>query len=139
MVAHLSSAPPSTDQTIFEVLASRARSHTRRFLAFQALICAAAAAVLVLRADAWWPLSSLLLAVACYSSWGVLDSLRQDRGSRILRLTKHALVILAAVACLATAVGTAFALFVGDSASPYGTCYEPDGRAFACNSRGERR
>ena len=128
-----------TSETVFDVLAYRARRRSARFLAVQAGVSACVAAVLWVLAAPWWPFSSLLLAVSCYSLWGVVDSRRDIRRTRSLAFAKHALVMLATLACLATAIGTAFALFVGDSSSPYGVCYDAHGRAFSCNSRGGRR
>jgi hypothetical protein len=125
--------------TIFDVLADRARRHSGRFLAVQAVVCACVAAVLLTVAGAWWPLSSLLVAVGCYSLWGVVDAHWHLPAKRSVAITKRGLAILATLACLAAAVGTAFTLFVGDGSSPYGVCYGADGRAFSCNSRGERR
>jgi hypothetical protein len=139
MVRHSPSAPLGSAETIFDVLAHRAREHSRRFLAVQAGVTTAIAAVLFSLLPVSWPLGALLLAVGFYSMWGVLDSREQGTPQRTLQLAKRALVILATLACVATTVGTAFALFVGDSSSPYGVCYGADGRSFACDSRGQRR
>src|SRR5215212_11262668 len=139
MITHSPSAPVAPRQTVFSVLADRARGHSPGFLAAQAGTTTFVAAVLFRLAASWWPLSSLLLAVAFYSLWGVLDSRAQVAPTPSIRRTKRALVILATFACIAMLVGTASALFVGDSPGPYGVCYGPDGRAFSCDSRGQRR
>ena len=138
MIAHSSSTRVAPGQTVFGVLADRARGHSRGFLAAQAGITTCVAAALFWLAAAWWPLSSLLLAVGFYSVWGVLDS-REQVPTPSIRRMQRALAIIATLACIAAVVGTAFALFVGDSPGPYGVCYGPDGRAFSCDSRGLRR
>jgi hypothetical protein len=125
--------------TIFDVLAVRARRHSARFLGVQAGVTASAAAVIFVLAAPWWPLGALLLAVGCYSLWGFLESRAHALEQRSLVLMKRTLVMLATLAFFAAATGTAFALFVGNGASPYGVCYGADGRAFSCTSRGERR
>ena len=139
MGTHLPPDQLPVNRTIFDVLAGRARSHGAQFLAVQAGVCTLLAVALLLLSRPWWPLSSLLLAVACYSLWGIQDSRAQSRPARFSGIVKGTLVTLATIACLATAIGTAFALFAGDSTSPYGTCSGADGRAYSCDSRGQRR
>jgi hypothetical protein len=49
------------------------------------------------------------------------------------------LAIIAAILAITAVVGVGLAAFTGDGLSPYGTCYDANGRAFACDARGQRR
>jgi hypothetical protein len=123
-------------ETVFHMFAARARGRSRHSLAVQLGTCASAAVSLVLVAPAWWPMAAMLGAYAGFAAWGLVD-----RGHRSLgaRFTLRAIATMTTVLVLMAVTGAAFAAFTGDGPSPYGTCYEPGGRAFACDARGARR
>ena len=123
-------------ETVFGVFATRARRRSTTSLARQTIACALAAAFLLVFAPTWWPIGAALATGACYAAWGLLD---RRHPSRLIDATMRTLAALTAVLALATVAGVGLAAFTGDARSPYGTCYEANGRAFACNARGERR
>jgi hypothetical protein len=123
-------------ETVFGVFAGRARRRSSRSLARQAAGCALATIFLVALAPAWWPVGAALAAGACYAAWGLLD--RRPRFD-LMDVGLRTLAALAAALALAAVVGVGLAAFTGDGRSPYGTCFDANGRAFACNARGERR
>ena len=123
-------------ETVFQVFATRARRRTRRSLLQQTIACAVAAALTIVLAPRWWPVAAMLGAAAGYAGWGLLDRLpwspRRGPTLRILAAATTGLVLLAIV-------GVGLAAFTGDGRSPYGTCYDANGRAFACDAHGQRR
>ena len=122
--------------TVFDVFAMRARRRSIRSLVNQTVGCALGGLLLVSVDPSWWPVTTGLAAGACYAAWGTLD--RQAPS----RFTPHALQALAAIAAIfaiTAVVGVGLAAFTGDGPSPYGTCYDASGRAFACDARGQRR
>ena len=123
-------------ETVFQVFAARARRRTRRSLLEQAMACSVAAAMTMVFAPSWWPAAAMLGAAASYASWGLLDRLPRSLHNR---LALHLLAAVATVLTLVAATGVGLAAFTGDGRSPYGTCYDANGRAFACDARGERR
>jgi hypothetical protein len=154
MIAQASDAGAGRGETIFGVLAERARSHSRRFLAAQAAAALAGALVVLSLPSArpWWPLAALLTAVAAYSGWGLVDTAERVAGradgpgevrARVGRVgwraAKLALAIVATLATLLAAGGAALAAFAGDAPGPYGACTDDAGRTFACDARGRRR
>jgi hypothetical protein len=50
-----------------------------------------------------------------------------------------ALAIGTTLLTITAVAGLALAAFTGDSRSPKGTCYDENGRAFACDAKGRRR
>lgn len=127
---------PHEAETVFGVFAARARQRSPRSLVEQAVGCTVSGVFVFLVLPPWWPVAAGLVAAACYAAWGLLD--RRPRS----RLTGTALRVLAtftAVFAFIGVVGVGLAAFTGDGRSPYGTCYDANGRAFACNARGERR
>jgi Flp pilus assembly protein TadB len=127
---------PHEGETIFSVFAARARQRSPRSLVEQAVGCTLAGVFVFLLLPPWWPVAAGLAAAACYAAWGLLD--RRPR-SRLTRLALPALATLVTVLTFGAVVGVGLAAFTGDGRSPYGTCYDANGRAFACNARGERR
>ena len=127
------------EATIFDVLADRARSRSTRFLGTQAGVTLTLATALAGVGPAWWPLAAMLLAVSAYSGWGLMDARAQGTVTPLFAIAKRALVVVATVASVAAVAGTAVAAFGGDSPSPYGVCYGPNGRAFSCDVRGRAR
>ena len=123
-------------ETVFGVFATRARRRSSRSLARQTIACAVATVSLLVFVPTWWPVGAALAAGACYAAWGVLD--RRHR-SGLVDGALRTLAALTAVLALAAVVGVGLAAFTGDAPSPKGTCYDANGRAFACNARGERR
>ena len=123
-------------ETVFQVFAARARRRTRRSLLQQTVLGAVAAASTIVFAASWWPVAMMLGAAATYAGWGLLD--RRPRSPRS-RLTLRVLAAATTVLALLAIVGVGLAAFTGDGRSPYGTCYEANGRAFACDARAERR
>ena len=126
--------------TVYTVLAESARSHSRRYLAAEALLAGAAAAVILACQPPWWPVASLALAVGLYAGWGLLAR-RDPRPER----RRHAPLLRLIVAGLATAAvlaglgGLALKAFWGTAPGPYGTCYRPDGKSYACDADGHHR
>jgi hypothetical protein len=123
-------------ETIFGVFAARARRRSSRSLTHQTVACALTAVSLLALFPTWWPVSAALATGACYAVWGVLDRRRRPG---LVDGALRALAALTAVLALVTVVGLGLAAFTGDGRSPYGTCFDANGRAFACNARGERR
>ena len=123
-------------ETVFGVFAARARRRSSRSLARQTIGCGVAAVSLLAFVPTWWPVGAALASGACYAAWGLLD--RRHR-SGLVEGARRTLAALTAVLALVTVVGVGLAAFTGDGRSPYGTCFDANGRAFACNARGERR
>ena len=127
---------PRDGETVFDVFAARARRRSRMSLFEQAVPCALAALSILAFAPAWWPVAAILGAAACYAGWGLLDRTPTSPGRR---LALRALATIATVLALLAVTGLGLAAFTGDGRSPYGTCYDANGRAFACDARGQRR
>lgn len=127
---------PHESETVFAVFAARARRRSLTSLLEQAIASTIAAVLLFLVSPSWWPLAAGLGASAGYAAWGLAD--RRAR-SRITGMALPVLAALTSVLAFMTVVGMGLAAFTGDSRSPKGTCYDANGRAFACNARGERR
>jgi hypothetical protein len=129
--------PHSGDgETVFSVFAARARQRSLTSLVEQLIACALAGLLVLVFAPLWWPVGTAFGAAASYAAWGLLD--RRPR-SGLSRVGLRALATLTSVFAFAAVVGVGLAAFTGDSRSPKGTCYDANGRAFACNARGERR
>ena len=130
-------AHPNDGETVFGVFATHVRHRSSRSLVRQAVACTLAAVLIAtLVSPPWWPGSALLGAGACYAAWGLID--RRPR-SRVIGLALQTLAALTTVLAVMAVIGIGLAAFTGDGRSPYGTCYDANGRAFACNARGERR
>jgi hypothetical protein len=114
----------------------RARRRSLRSLVEQCLACTLAGVVVLLFVPSWWAVGAGFGAAACYAAWGLLD--RQPR-SRMTRVALGALATLTIAFTFVAIVGVGLAAFTGDARSPYGTCYDANGRAFACDARGQRR
>lgn len=127
---------PGEAETVFGVFAARARQRSPRSLVEQAIACTLAGIVVFLFLPSWWPVTAALGAAAWYAAWGLLDRRPQSRATR---LTLLALATLATLFAFVSVVGVGLAAFTGDAPSPKGTCYDANGRAFACNARGQRR
>lgn len=123
-------------KTVFQVFAERARRRSRRSLLTQAVACSVAAGTAILLAPSWWAIAAMLGAAACYASWGLLDRLPRSLHNR---LAARILAAAATILLLLGVTGIGLAAFTGDGRSPYGMCYDAQGRAFACDARGERR
>jgi hypothetical protein len=123
-------------ETIFSVFAARARQRSSKSLLEQTVACASAGILLVTLFPTWWPVSSALGAGAAYALWGLLD---RTRRSRITSTALRGLAMLSSLFALAAVIGLGLAAFTGDAPSPKGTCYDANGRAFACDARGQRR
>jgi hypothetical protein len=126
----------SSGETVFGVFATRVRHRSSRSLVRQTVACTLAAGLIAVLLASWWPASAVLGAGACYAAWGLID--RWPR-SRVIGLALRALAALATMLAIVAVIGIGVAAFTGDGRSPYGTCYDANGRAFACNARGERR
>ncbi len=127
---------PGEVDTVFEMFAARARQRSVRSLVEQAITCTVVGGFFFALLPSWWPLSAALGAAASYAVWGLLD---RHRGSHVTGAALRILATLATVFAFASVVGVGLAAFTGDAPSPKGTCYDANGRAFACNARGERR
>jgi hypothetical protein len=123
-------------ETVFSVLAARARQRSSKSLLEQAVACTSAGILLAMVFPSWWSVASALGAAAVYAQWGLVD--RAPR-SRLTSIGLRGLAMLATLFAFAAVVGVGFAAFTGDAPSPKGMCYEPSGRAFPCDARGERR
>jgi hypothetical protein len=127
---------PGEAETLFGVFAARARQRSPRSLGEQAIACTLGGILVFLFLPSWWPVTAALGAAASYAAWGLLE--RRSR-ARAARLTLLALATLTTLFAFVSVVGVGLAAFTGDGRSPKGTCYDANGRAFACNARGERR
>jgi hypothetical protein len=123
-------------ETIFSVFAARARQRSSKSLLEQAVGCTSAGVFLVMLFPSWWPVASALGAGAAYALWGLLDRAPK---SRITTPALRGLALFATLFAIAAVVGVGLAAFTGDAPSPKGTCYDANGRAFACDARGQRR
>lgn len=123
-------------ETVFQVFAARARRRTPRSLRQQTILCAVAATLTIGFAPSWWPGAMMLGAAATYAGWGLLDRVPPSPRSR---LTRRVLAAATTVLVLLAVAGVGLAAFTGDGRSPYGTCYEANGRSFACDAQGKRR
>jgi hypothetical protein len=137
MVASVTDAPAPT---VYTVLAQSARSHSRRYLAAEAVLAGTVAALVVAWQPRWWSVASLALGVALYASWGLVAH-RSTGGESIPwpRLLRGILAGLATAATLAGLGGLAVKAFWGSAPGPYGMCYEPDGSSYTCHADGSRR
>lgn len=124
------------NESVFAMLATRARRRGVGSLAHQCTTCALAAVSITLIAPPAWPIAAALGAAACYAAWGLLD---RREPSPVRAAAMRALVSVATVLVISVCAGLALAAFTGDGRSPYGTCYDVNGRAFACDARGQRR
>lgn len=126
--------------TVYTVLAASARSHTRRYLAVEALLAGMAAALVLVWQSRWWPAACLALTVGLYAGWGLLAD-RPPGHARTLgaRLLRVVLAGLATAAALAGLGGLAVKAFWGTAPGPYGMCHDPDGTSYACDAEGNRR
>ncbi len=127
---------PRDGQTVFDVFAARARRRSRMSLVEQAVPCALGGLSIVLLAPAWWPVAAMLGGAASYAAWGLLDRVPPSHGQR---LALRALATVATVLSLLAIAGIGLVAFTGDGRSPYGMCYDANGRAFPCDARGQRR
>lgn len=126
--------------TVYTVLAGSARSHSPRYLAAEASLAGAAAAVILAWRPLWWPVASLALAVGLYAGWGLLAlrDTHSERGSGA-RVLRTIVAGIATAATLAGLGGLAMKAFWGTAPGPYGMCYQPDGKSYACDANGHRR
>jgi hypothetical protein len=124
------------NESVFAMFAMRARRRANRSLARQLIACALAAISVMLIAPPVWPLAAAAGAGACYAAWGLLD--RRAR-SRLGAVAMRALAGLATALVISVLVGLVLVAFTGDGRSPYGMCYDANGRAFACDAKGQRR
>jgi hypothetical protein len=127
---------PRDAGTVFAVFAARARQRSPWSLAEQLAVCGLAGAIVLLFLPSWWALGAALGAAACYAGWGLLD---RGPHSSAVRLSLPMLATLATALAFLAAIGVGLAAFTGDARGPYGTCYDVNGRAFACDARGQRR
>ena len=135
-----SASPIEPSPTVFAVFAEHARGRSVRFLGAQAIASTVVAMLLLSWTTAWWPLASMFCAVSAYSAWGLADAVeRRGVPPRLWRPLKFTLAGLATVASLLGVTGAGLALYTGDAPSPKGACYEPSGRAYACDATGRRR
>ena len=106
-------------ETVFGVLAERARSDSGRRLAAYLLGGTIAAAMIVLMAPRWWPLAGFAAALATFGAWGLLErrGASTTHGVRLLRL---ALATAGTIAALLFIIGVFLVWFTGDTTSPYG-------------------
>src|SRR5688572_9488210 len=123
-------------ETVFQMFAARARRRSRRSLLAQAVACSVAAGTAILFVPSWWALAAMLGASASYASWGLLDRLPRSLHTRLALRT---LATVATILLVLGVTGIGLAAFTRDRRSPYGTCYDANGRAFACDARGQRR
>ncbi len=124
------------EETVFDVFATRARRRSRKSLRDQGIACTVSGLLLTLLDLSWWPVAAAFGAGAFYAAWGLFD--RQAR-SQFTAPALRALATIAAIFAIAAVIGVGLAAFTGNGRSPYGTCYDANGRAFACDARGQRR
>ena len=124
------------NESVFAMFAARARRRETSSLTRQLGVCALAAVLMVVMAPRAWPVPAALGAGACYAAWGLLD---RRKPSQLSIVVMRALAGIATGLVISVCIGLALAAFTGDGRSPYGTCYDAAGRAFACDARGQRR
>lgn len=127
---------PRENESVFSLFASRARRRSTRSLTVQCAACALVAVLIVMALLPWWPVAAAIAAGACYAGWGLAD--RRER-SQPRALATKVLAIATTLLTITAVAGLALAAFTGDSPSPKGTCYDENGRAFACDAKGRRR
>jgi hypothetical protein len=127
---------PHDEESIFDVFATRARRRSTTSLVSQTAASTVTGVFLALLDPSWWPVVAGLAAGACYATWGLLD--RQAR-SRFTAPALRAVAVMAALLVITAVIGVGLAAFTGEGRSPYGTCYDANGRAFACDAHGQRR
>ncbi len=115
--SHLDESPPAESrETVFSVLAARARTHPRAHLALTTIIGAVDAIALGWAHPALWPLATLFGAVGAYGAWGLLDRLLADRRApgatpfapshvSALRVVREMTAIVGVIAALAAVGG----------------------------------
>lgn len=125
--AHTLAAPtPATaplaeaDETVFTIIAARARSHSPTHLILTATIGFIDAAAIAWAHPTWWAVALLFTAAGAYGTWGLLDRavafrIRSGRprgaatgGLRIARETVALFGIAAVVAAVGGLFGTQF-------------------------------
>ena len=132
----IDSAPSSVGESVFALFGRRARARDVASLVRQLAGCAVMASLVGLAIPSWGPAAAGLGAGACYAGWGLVDRRRRSWIASVSARTLAAVVTLLTVAA---AIGFGLMAFTGDGRSPYGTCYDANGRAFACDARGQRR
>ena len=117
----LTAAPPATsaprtedDETVFTIIAARARSHEIAHLVLTAVIGFVDAAAIGWAHPTFWPVALLFAAAGAYGTWGLLDravSVRsragRDRGpgTDALRILRETVALLGIAAVVAAAGG----------------------------------
>ncbi len=119
-------APPATgrltedDETVFTIIAARARNHSLPHLVLTAAIGFTDAAAIGWGHPGWWSVALLFAAAGAYGTWGLLDrwvSFRTETGhasgaaTEALRIARESIALLGVVAVVAAVggmVGTQF-------------------------------
>lgn len=131
----IDSAPSSVGESVFALFGRRARGRDVASLVRQLTACAVMAGLVGFAIPSWWPAAAGLGAGACYAAWGLVDR----RRSWISSVSARTLAAVTTLLTVSAVVGFGLMAFTGDGRSPYGTCYDANGRAFACDARGQRR
>jgi hypothetical protein len=132
------STPPAP--TVYSVLAHAAGAHSRRYLVTEALLAGTAVASVLFWQPSWWPAAFLALAVGLYASWGLLERVHDgDVSTSWPRVLRRIVAGVATAAALGGVAGLALKVFSGTEPGPYGMCYQPDGRSYACSVDERRR
>ena len=112
----LAAAPPATappadaDETVFTIIAARARSHSPAHLVLTAAIGFIDAAAIAWAHPSWWAVALLFTAAGAYGTWGLLDravAFRVQSGhpsgaaTHGLRIAREAVTLLGVVAFVA--------------------------------------
>jgi len=101
-------------ETVFSVLAARARSHSRTHLALTTLIGLADAAALAWAHPQLWSMAALFAAPGAYGAWGLVDRALSDRvaaGSfdtpmtNVLRIVRVVIGVAGTLAAIAAVGG----------------------------------
>jgi Na+(H+)/acetate symporter ActP len=127
-------------ETVFTVLAERARSRSLRFLITESALCSGGSVLLVLWNVNWWPFAALMTSMAAMSGWGIVDRLATTRVAprAALGAVRTGLVAAGTLAAVLFVIGLALAAFTGNSPGPYGTCVS-GGRPVSCRVLKEPR
>ena len=123
-------------ENVFDVFAARVRGRSRKSLVQQVVVCVLSTAVIMLAAPGWWPVAATIGGAAGYAAWGLLDRRSPSTANRV---ALRGFAAIATALVLIGVIGLGLLALTGDARSPYGTCYDTNGRAFACDARGQRR
>ena len=112
------------EETVFSLIAARARSHSTAHLALTAVIGVLDAAAIAWAHPSFWPVAMLFAAAGAYGAWGLIDRAVAHRaakgpsdaastmGLRVLRESVALLGLVAVVAAVAGIFGASLGTWI---------------------------